>query len=184
MAEGSFSKQQLDQLTRYIDEGWTAREHLLTANTRLVMNIAKKYKYIADIAGTNVPYMDLVQEGNIGLIRAIKKYEYRRGLKFSTYATWWIRQAITRAIADQGRTIRLPVHMGEQIMRLGRAQHRLTQKFGRDPTPEDLAKAQNVPIEKIKNMIKVGQVTVSLATPAGVDGEAELGDFIEDGDVA
>ena len=121
------------ELGLLIEDGWAAREHLVTANSRLVISVAKKYM------GRGVPFLDLIQEGNIGLIRATKKFDYRRGHKFSTYATWWIRQAVTRAIADQGRTIRVPVHMGDQINKLLRTQHQLTQKLGRDPSVEELA---------------------------------------------
>jgi RNA polymerase primary sigma factor len=121
-------------LRKLIEDGWAAREHLITANSRLVISVAKKYM------GRGVPFLDLIQEGNIGLIRATKKFDYRRGHKFSTYATWWIRQAVTRAIADQGRTIRVPVHMGDQINKLLRVQHQLTQRLGREPSVEELRK--------------------------------------------
>ena len=121
------------ELRKNIEDSWAARDHLITANSRLVISVAKKYM------GRGVPFLDLIQEGNIGLIRATKKFDYRRGHKFSTYATWWIRQAVTRAIADQGRTIRVPVHMGDQINKLLRYQHQLTQKLGRDPSVEELA---------------------------------------------
>ncbi len=129
-------------LRKLIEDGWAAREHLITANSRLVISVAKKYM------GRGVPFLDLIQEGNIGLIRATKKFDYRRGHKFSTYATWWIRQAVTRAIADQGRTIRVPVHMGDQINKLLRVQHQLTQRLGREPSVEELAKALDVHPEK------------------------------------
>jgi RNA polymerase primary sigma factor len=132
------------ELRKSIEDGWLAREHLITANSRLVISVAKKYM------GRGVPFLDLIQEGNIGLIRATKKFDYRRGHKFSTYATWWIRQAVTRAIADQGRTIRVPVHMGDQINKLLRVQHQLTQKLGREPSIEELAVALDVPPKKLK----------------------------------
>ena len=130
------------ELRRLIEDGWAAREHLITANSRLVISVAKKYM------GRGVPFLDLIQEGNIGLIRATKKFDYRRGHKFSTYATWWIRQAVTRAIADQGRTIRVPVHMGDQINKLLRVQHQLTQRLGREPTVEELARSIGCSSEK------------------------------------
>jgi RNA polymerase primary sigma factor len=159
-----------------IEDGWAAREHLITANSRLVISVAKKYM------GRGVPFQDLIQEGNIGLIRAAKKFDYRRGHKFSTYATWWIRQAVTRAIADQGRTIRVPVHMGDQINKLLRVQHQLTQKLGRDPSIDELAKALDVPPKKVENMIKVARRPLSLETPTDDEEDSVLGDFIPDND--
>lgn len=157
-----------------IEDGWAAREHLITANSRLVISVAKKYM------GRGVPFQDLIQEGNIGLIRAAKKFDYRRGHKFSTYATWWIRQAVTRAIADQGRTIRVPVHMGDQINKLLRIQHQLTQRLGRDPSVEELAEALNVPPKKVENMIQVARRPLSLETPTDDEEDSVLGDFIQD----
>jgi RNA polymerase primary sigma factor len=157
-----------------IEDGWAAREHLITANSRLVISVAKKYM------GRGVPFQDLIQEGNIGLIRAAKKFDYRRGHKFSTYATWWIRQAVTRAIADQGRTIRVPVHMGDQINKLLRVQHQLTQKLGRDPSVEELAKTLDVPPKKVENMIQVARRPLSLETPTDDEEDSILGDFIQD----
>jgi RNA polymerase primary sigma factor len=139
LARGNVNTRRRLQLRKLIEDGWAAREHLITANSRLVISVAKKYM------GRGVPFLDLIQEGNIGLIRATKKFDYRRGHKFSTYATWWIRQAVTRAIADQGRTIRVPVHMGDQINKLLRIQHQLTQRLGREPTVEELAVALDVP---------------------------------------
>lgn len=162
------------ELRRLIEDGWTAREHLITANSRLVISVAKKYM------GRGVPFLDLIQEGNIGLIRATKKFDYRRGHKFSTYATWWIRQAVTRAIADQGRTIRVPVHMGDQINKLLRVQHQLTQKLGREPTVEELAHSLDVPPKKVENMIQVARRPLSLETPTDDEEDSVLGDFIED----
>ncbi len=159
-----------------IEDGWAAREHLITANSRLVISVAKKYM------GRGVPFQDLIQEGNIGLIRAAKKFDYRRGHKFSTYATWWIRQAVTRAIADQGRTIRVPVHMGDQINKLLRVQHQLTQTLGRDPSVEELAKALDVPPKKVENMIQVARRPLSLETPTDDEEDSVLGDFIQDRD--
>jgi len=165
------------ELLILIEDGWAAREHLVTANSRLVISVAKKYM------GRGVPFLDLIQEGNIGLIRATKKFDYRRGHKFSTYATWWIRQAVTRAIADQGRTIRVPVHMGDQINKLLRTQHQLTQKLGRDPTIEELAIALDVLPKKVENMIKVSRRPLSLETPTDNEDDSVLGDFIEDNEI-
>jgi len=165
------------ELLLLIEDGWAAREHLVTANSRLVISVAKKYM------GRGVPFLDLIQEGNIGLIRATKKFDYRRGHKFSTYATWWIRQAVTRAIADQGRTIRVPVHMGDQINKLLRTQHQLTQKLGRDPSIEELALALDVLPKKVENMIKVSRRPLSLETPTDNEDDSVLGDFIEDNDI-
>jgi len=160
-----------------IEDGWAAREHLITANSRLVISVAKKYM------GRGVPFQDLIQEGNIGLIRSAKKFDYRRGHKFSTYATWWIRQAVTRAIADQGRTIRVPVHMGDQINKLLRVQHQLTQRLGRDPTVEELATSLDVPPKKVENMIQVARRPLSLETPTDDEEDSVLGDFIQDREV-
>ena len=157
-----------------IEDGWAAREHLITANSRLVISVAKKYM------GRGVPFLDLIQEGNIGLIRAAKKFDYRRGHKFSTYATWWIRQAVTRAIADQGRTIRVPVHMGDQINKLLRVSHQLTQNLGRSPTTDELAQTLDVTPKKVENMIQVARRPISLETPTDEDEDSILGDFIED----
>ena len=139
-----------------------------------MISVAKKYM------GRGVPFLDLIQEGNIGLIRATKKFDYRRGHKFSTYATWWIRQAVTRAIADQGRTIRVPVHMGDQINKLLRVQHQLTQRLGREPCVEELADALEVPPKKVENMIQVARRPLSLETPTDDEEDSVLGDFIED----
>jgi len=162
------------ELEESMRDGRAAREHLITANSRLVISIAKKY------IGRGVPFLDLIQEGNIGLIRAARKFDYRRGHKFSTYATWWIRQAVTRAIADQGRTIRVPVHMGDQINKLIRVSHQLTQELGRDPTPEELADALQIPVKKAEQMIQVARRPISLETPTDEDEDSVLGDFIED----
>ncbi len=174
LARGNVSARRRQELRRLIEDGWAAREHLITANSRLVISVAKKYM------GRGVPFLDLIQEGNIGLIRATKKFDYRRGHKFSTYATWWIRQAVTRAIADQGRTIRVPVHMGDQINKLLRVQHQLTQRLGRDPTVEELAEALDVPPKKVENMIQVARRPLSLETPTDDEEDSVLGDFIED----
>lgn len=174
LAKGNVNSKRRLELRKLIEDGWSAREHLITANSRLVISVAKKYM------GRGVPFLDLIQEGNIGLIRATKKFDYRRGHKFSTYATWWIRQAVTRAIADQGRTIRVPVHMGDQINKLLRVQHQLTQRLGRDPTVEELAIALDVPPKKVENMIQVARRPLSLETPTDDEEDSVLGDFIED----
>jgi RNA polymerase primary sigma factor len=174
LAKGVTSYKKRQELRRKIEDGWGAREHLITANSRLVISVAKKYM------GRGVPFLDLIQEGNIGLIRATKKFDYRRGHKFSTYATWWIRQAVTRAIADQGRTIRVPVHMGDQINKLLRVQHQLTQRLGREPTVEELASELEVPPKKVENMIQVARRPLSLETPTDDEEDSVLGDFIED----
>jgi len=174
LARGNVTTRRRTELRHLIEDGWSAREHLITANSRLVISVAKKYM------GRGVPFLDLIQEGNIGLIRATKKFEYRRGHKFSTYATWWIRQAVTRAIADQGRTIRVPVHMGDQINKLLRIQHQLTQRLGRGPTVEELAETLEVPPKKVENMIQVARRPLSLELPTDDEEDSMLGDFIED----
>src|SRR5512136_52562 len=174
LARGNVSPRRRRDLQLLIEDGWAAREHLITANSRLVISVAKKYM------GRGVPFLDLIQEGNIGLIRAAKKFDYRRGHKFSTYATWWIRQAVTRAIADQGRTIRVPVHMGDQINKLLRVQHQLTQRVGRDPSVEELAVALDVTPQKVENMIQVARRPLSLETPTDDEEDSVLGDFIQD----
>ncbi len=174
LAKGNVGNRRRHELRKLIEDGWAAREHLITANSRLVISVAKKYM------GRGVPFLDLIQEGNIGLIRATKKFDYRRGHKFSTYATWWIRQAVTRAIADQGRTIRVPVHMGDQINKLLRIQHQLTQRLGREPSVDELALALDVPPKKVENMIQVARRPLSLETPTDDEEDSVLGDFIED----
>ena len=151
-------------------------DHLISANCRLVVSVAKKY------TNRGVPFLDLVQEGNSGLIRAVSKFDYHRGFKFSTYATWWIRQAVTRAIADQGRTIRVPVHMHEQINRLIRARHTLAQQFGREPTIDELAVELEIPPSKVEHVIRVNQQPRSLEQPVGEEEDSVLGDFIPDED--
>ena len=174
LARGSVTNKRRLELRKLIEDGWAAREHLITANSRLVISVAKKYM------GRGVPFLDLIQEGNIGLIRATKKFDYRRGHKFSIYATWWIRHAVTRAIADQGRTIRVPVHMGDQINKLLRVQHQLTQRLGREPSVDELAIALDVPPKKVENMIQVARRPLSLETPTDDEEDSVLGDFIED----
>ncbi len=163
-----------ERLLAAVKDGQAAQEHLIKANSRLVVSVAKKY------VGRGVPFLDLIQEGNIGLIRAVKKFDYRRGYKFSTYATWWIRQAVTRAIADQGRTIRVPVHMYEQINRLTRTSRQLVQELGRDPTTEEIAERLGVPPRKVEQIIRVSQRPLSLEMPVGEEEDSYLGDFIED----
>lgn len=164
------------KLSATVRDGKSAQEHLIKANSRLVVSVAKKY------VGRGVPFLDLIQEGNIGLIRAVNKFDYRRGYKFSTYATWWIRQAVTRAIADQGRTIRVPVHMYEQINRLARVSRQLVQELGRDPTVEEIAGELGVSPKKVERTIKVSQRPLSLEMPVGEEDDSFLGDFIEDSD--
>jgi len=176
LAQGKVSPKRREELRRIIEDGWRAREQLIIANSRLVISVAKKY------IGRGVPFLDLIQEGNIGLIRATKKFDYRRGHKFSTYATWWIRQAVTRAIADQGRTIRVPVHMGDQINKLLRTQHQLTQRLGREPTIEELAKELGIPPKKVEYMMQVARHPLSLEMPTDDDEKSVLGDFIKDED--
>jgi RNA polymerase primary sigma factor len=174
--DGQLSAEERANLQATIRDGNAAKEHLIKANSRLVVSVAKKY------VGRGVPFLDLIQEGNIGLIRAVKKFDYRRGYKFSTYATWWIRQAVTRAIADQGRTIRVPVHMYEQINRLARVSRQLVQELGRDPTVEEIAQELGVNPKKVERIIKVSQRPLSLEMPVGEEDDSFLGDFIEDSD--
>jgi RNA polymerase primary sigma factor len=156
-----------------IEDGNCAREHLIKANTRLVVSVAKKYM------SRGVPFLDLIQEGNLGLMKAVEKFDYRRGFRFSTYATWWIRQTITRAIADQGRTIRVPVHMSDRIRRLYRVARQLEQDYGRKPTPDEIAEEMKVEPRKIQWMLKVSWQPLSLEHPVGEDEDSELGNFIE-----
>ena len=176
LTEGIDDWEERERLLWFVRDGQSAQEHLIKANSRLVVSVAKKY------VGRGVPFLDLIQEGNIGLIRAVKKFDYRRGYKFSTYATWWIRQAVTRAIADQGRTIRVPVHMYEQINRLTRTSRQLVQELGRDPTTEEIADELGVSARKVEHIMRVSQRPLSLEMPVGEEEDSYLGDFIEDED--
>jgi len=176
LAEDEITLKERESLSLTVDQGWEAFEHLIQANSRLVISIAKKY------VGRGVSFLDLIQEGNIGMMRAALKFERDRGYKFSTYATWWIRQAITRAIADQGRTIRVPVHMGDKINKMIRMQHQLKQDFNRDPNQEELAEALNVTPDDVQDMMKHARRPLSLEMPTGKEDDAQLGDFIADND--
>lgn len=165
------------ELAKRIEEGDNAaKDELASANLRLVVSIAKRY------VGRGMSFLDLIQEGNMGLMKAVTKFDYKKGFKFSTYATWWIRQAITRAIADQARTIRIPVHMVETINKLVRVQRSLLQDLGREPTPEEIGAEMDLPTDKVRNIINISQDPVSLETPIGEENDSHLGDFIEDGE--
>ena len=189
MEAGEMAKSQLEEagddlddeakkeLQKLVDQGDYAKKKLAEANLRLVVSIAKRY------VGRGMLFLDLIQEGNLGLIKAVEKFDYRKGYKFSTYATWWIRQAITRAIADQARTIRIPVHMVETINKLIRVSRQLLQELGREPTPEEIAEEMDIPVERVREILKISQEPVSLETPIGEEEDSHLGDFIQDDNV-
>ena len=170
-------KEEIKNLQKDLDAGDEAKKRLAEANLRLVVSIAKRY------VGRGMLFLDLIQEGNLGLIKAVEKFDYRKGYKFSTYATWWIRQAITRAIADQARTIRIPVHMVETINKLIRVSRQLLQELGREPSPEEIAAEMNMPVERVREILKISQEPVSLETPIGEGEDSHLGDFIQDDNV-
>ena len=170
-------KEEIKNLQKDLDAGDEAKKRLAEANLRLVVSIAKRY------VGRGMLFLDLIQEGNLGLIKAVEKFDYRKGYKFSTYATWWIRQAITRAIADQARTIRIPVHMVETINKLIRVSRQLLQELGREPSPEEIAAEMNMPVDRVREILKISQEPVSLETPIGEEEDSHLGDFIQDDNV-
>ena len=170
-------KEEIKNLQKDLDAGDEAKKRLAEANLRLVVSIAKRY------VGRGMLFLDLIQEGNLGLIKAVEKFDYRKGYKFSTNATWWIRQAITRAIADQARTIRIPVHMVETINKLIRVSRQLLQELGREPSPEEIAAEMNMPVERVREILKISQEPVSLETPIGEEEDSHLGDFIQDDNV-
>ena len=171
-------REEIKTLQRDVDKGADAKKRLAEANLRLVVSIAKRY------VGRGMLFLDLIQEGNLGLIKAVEKFDYKKGYKFSTYATWWIRQAITRAIADQARTIRIPVHMVETINKLIRVSRQLLQELGREPSPEEIAKEMSMPVERVREILKISQEPVSLETPIGEEEDSHLGDFIPDEDAS
>ncbi len=171
---GRYAARQRSELEKVIQDGVDAREHLIKANTRLVVSIAKKY------IGRGVPFLDLIQEGNLGLMKAVGKFEYQRGFRFSTYATWWIRQTITRSIADQARTIRIPVHMNDRLRLMYRTAHRLEQRYGRPATHDELCLEMGLDLDKLEWMLDVARTPVSLESPMGEDDDTEFGSFVED----
>ncbi len=171
------SDDDMDMLDRAKEVGEAARAHLIRANTRLVVSIAKKYR------GRGLQFLDLIQEGNVGLMKAVEKYDYRRGNRFSTYATWWIRQAVTRALANHGRTIRIPAHLGGRISKLYQVAQELEQEYGRQPTAEEIAEYMELPADRVRWMLRTSRQPVHLERPVGDESDAELGDFIEDTDV-
>ncbi|MCM1283908.1 MAG: RNA polymerase sigma factor RpoD [Roseburia sp.] len=176
-AEKAEIQEEIKTLQKDLEAGSEGKKRLGEANLRLVVSIAKRY------VGRGMLFLDLIQEGNLGLIKAVEKFDYRKGYKFSTYATWWIRQAITRAIADQARTIRIPVHMVETINKLIRVSRQLLQELGREPTPEEIAEEMNMPVERVREILKISQEPVSLETPIGEEEDSHLGDFIKDDNV-
>ena len=176
-AEKAEIQEEVKAMQKDIDLGSDAKKRLAEANLRLVVSIAKRY------VGRGMLFLDLIQEGNLGLIKAVEKFDYRKGYKFSTYATWWIRQAITRAIADQARTIRIPVHMVETINKLIRVSRQLLQELGREPSPEEIAAEMNMPVDRVREILKISQEPVSLETPIGEEEDSHLGDFIKDDNV-